>query len=59
MDHHEKHHEQHKKEREHENKLKKEQEALAENQSRRIHPGWFVALGSILIVAIVLFWTML
>jgi type VI protein secretion system component VasF len=59
MDHHEKHHEQHKKEREHENKLKKEHEARAENQPRRIHPAWFVALGSVLIVVIVLFWTML
>ncbi len=59
MDHQEKHHEQHKKQREHEDKLKKEKEQRDENQPRRIHPVWFVAVGSILIVVIVLFWTML
>jgi type VI protein secretion system component VasF len=58
MDHQEKHHEHHKKQREHEDKLKKEHEHLQEKQLRRIHPLWFVALGTILIVAVVLFWTM-
>jgi hypothetical protein len=59
MDHKEKHHEHHKKQREHEDRLKKERERQEESLPRRVHPAWFVVLGSALIVVIILVWTWL
>jgi hypothetical protein len=59
MDHQEKHHEQHRKEREHEKHVRKEHEHQEERSTRSIHPAWFIAIGSILIIAIVVFWTLL
>jgi hypothetical protein len=59
MDHKEQRHEHHKKEREHEDRLKKEREHREEKLPRRIHPAWFVVLGSVLIVVILIVWTML
>jgi hypothetical protein len=58
MDHQQKHHEHHKKEREHEDRLKKEREHHQEQMPRKIHPAWFIVMGSVLIGLIVLFWTM-
>jgi type VI protein secretion system component VasF len=56
MDHHEKHHQHHEKEREERIKHEKESERRGEKLPRRIHPAWFVALGCVLIVLVVLTW---
>jgi hypothetical protein len=57
MDHHEQHHLHHQKEREHEKKERKEHEHEQEKKLRSIHPAWFVALGIVLILLVVLVWT--
>ncbi len=59
MDRQEKHHQQHKKEHEHEARLKREHERHEESLPRRIHPAWFIVLGSVLIIIVVLVWTSL
>ena len=57
MTHHsEEHHQHHQKEREHHKKEQKEYEEREMKQLRVIHPAWFVALGIVLIVAVVLAW---
>jgi type VI protein secretion system component VasF len=57
MDHHEQHHLHHQKEREHEKKEHKAHEHEQEKMLRTIHPAWFVAMGIVLILLIVLVWT--
>jgi hypothetical protein len=57
MDHQEKHHEHHKKEREHEDKLKKEREHREEKLPRQIHSAWFVVVGCVLVILVILVWT--
>jgi len=57
MNHQEKHHEYHKKEREHEDKLKKQREHREEELPRRIHPAWFVVVGCVLVMLVILVWT--
>jgi hypothetical protein len=59
MDHKEQHHLHHQKEREHE---KREHKAHEHEQEKKtglssIHPAWFVGLGTVLIVLIVVLWT--
>jgi hypothetical protein len=56
MDHQEQHHLHHQKEREHEKKEHKLHEQQADRQVRKIHPAWFVGVGSALIVLIILVW---
>jgi len=58
MDHQDKHHEHHKKQREHEDKIKKEHEHQQERLPRKIHPAWFVIVGSVLIILVILIWSM-
>ena len=57
MDHHQQHEMHHKKERELENKHEKDHEREVEKQVRRTHPAWFVAMGVVFIILIVLVWT--
>lgn len=57
MDQHEKHHQHHEKEREHEKQEKKRHEHEEEQKPRVIHPGWFLAVGIVLIILVVLVWT--
>jgi hypothetical protein len=57
MDHKDQHHEQHRKEREEHKKEQKQYEGYEEKQIRTIHPAWFVAIGIVLIAAVVLVWT--
>jgi hypothetical protein len=56
MDHHEQHHLHHRKEREQHIQHEEERERRSEQQVRKIHPAWFVVLGSVLVVLIVLTW---
>ena len=56
MDHHEQHHQHHEKERQHEIARRKEQEREGMAGPRKIHPGWFVALGVVLTLLAVLVW---
>jgi hypothetical protein len=60
MDHKEQHHLHHEKEREHK---KKEHEAYERAQEKKtglssIHPAWFVGLGIVLVMSVVLLWTL-
>jgi hypothetical protein len=57
MDHHQQHEMHQKKEREQEKKHEKEHDREEEQQVRKIHPAWFVAIGVAFIVLIVLVWT--
>jgi type VI protein secretion system component VasF len=58
VDHHEQHHQHHEKEREQRIKHEKERERAEEQlPSWRIHPAWFVAVGAVLIVLVILVWT--
>jgi type VI protein secretion system component VasF len=57
MDHHEQHHQHHQKEREKRIEHEKERERQQEKLPTQIHPAWFVAVGVVLIVAVVLVWT--
>jgi hypothetical protein len=59
MDHHQQHHEHHQKEREHKKKLEKEHEHQQEQELGSIHPAWFVGVGVVLIVAVVMVWLFL
>jgi type VI protein secretion system component VasF len=59
MDHHEQHHQYHQKEREQRIKHEEERERQSETQIRKIHAAWFVALGSVLIVLIVVTWLLI
>jgi hypothetical protein len=59
MDHHEQHHEHHRKEREHEKELEKRREEAEMQKPRVIHPAWFVTLGVIGIVLVILVWSWL
>jgi len=59
MDHHEQHHEHHQKERERRIEHEKEVERREDKEPRRIHPAWFVGLGAVFIVIIILGWTLL
>jgi hypothetical protein len=58
MDHQEQHHEHHRKERGHEKHERKLDEHREEaSLGSTIHPFWFIAVGAVLIVAVVLVWT--
>jgi hypothetical protein len=59
MDHHQQHHEHHRKEREEKKKHEHEHENQTEKVSSGIHPAWFLALGVVLTLAVVLLWIML
>jgi hypothetical protein len=59
MDHHEQHHQHHEKERQERIRHEKERERESEQLPRKIHPAWFVALGTVLIVLVVVTWTLL
>jgi hypothetical protein len=56
MDHHEQHHQHHEKEREKHIKHEKEHERQSERLPRKIHPLWFLVLGTVLILGVVLTW---
>ena len=58
MDHKQQHHQHHQKEREHEKKEHKEHERQMEDKSPGIHPAWFLTVGAVLIVLVVLVWTL-
>ena len=58
MDHREQRHQHHEKEREKRIEREKEFERKEERLPRRIHPAWFVAVGVVLIVLVVLTWTL-
>jgi hypothetical protein len=59
MDHQEKRHQHHEKERHERIEREKEKERAEEKLPVRIHPAWFVGLGVLLILIIVLGWTFL
>lgn len=58
MDHHERHHEHKEKERERRDAEKKAHEHAEEAKLRVIHPLWFLVVGTILTLGVVLAWTM-
>jgi hypothetical protein len=59
MDHHQAHHEHHRKEREEEKRREHEREARGGDDLRAIHPVWFLVLGSLLTLAVVLTWILI
>jgi len=59
MDHQDEHHLHHEEEREHKKEERKQHEHEQERGPRTIRPAWFLALGAVLITAVVLFWTFL
>jgi type VI protein secretion system component VasF len=59
MDHQERHHQHHEKEREKRLVQEREIQREEENRVRRIHPGWFVALGIVLVGLVVLTWILI
>jgi hypothetical protein len=59
MDHQERRHQKHEKEREERLALERESEREEAKQVRRIHPGWFVGLGIVLIGLVVLTWILI
>jgi hypothetical protein len=56
MDHHQQHHQHHQKEREKRIEHEKERERESEKRSWPIHPTWFVVLGIVLVLLVVLTW---
>ena len=56
MDHHEHHHQRHEKERERRIAQEKEAERRGEGVPRKVHPAWFVVLGTVLVGLVVLTW---
>ena len=56
MDHHERHHQRHEKERERRVEQEKQAERRGERLPRRVHPAWFVVLGTVLVGLVVLTW---
>jgi hypothetical protein len=56
MDHHEQRHQHHEKEREQRIRREEESERRGENLPRKIHPAWFVVLGTVLLALVVLTW---
>jgi hypothetical protein len=56
MDHHEQRHQHHEKEREQRIRREELSERRAENLPRKIHPAWFVVLGTVLLALVVLTW---
>jgi hypothetical protein len=56
MDHHEQHHQHKEKEREHRIAQEKAHERQSEKLPGRIHPLWFLVLGSVLLGLVVLVW---
>ena len=59
MNHKEQHHQKHEKEREHEKKEHKKHEQQQEKNSLPFHPAWLVAVGTVLVLAVLLIWTLL
>jgi hypothetical protein len=58
MDHHEQRHQHHEKEREERIRREEQDERRAENLPRKIHPAWFVVLGTVLLALVVLTWVL-
>jgi hypothetical protein len=56
MNHHEQHHQHHEKEREQRIRREEERERKNEKLPRRIHPLWFLVLGTVLIALVLLTW---
>jgi hypothetical protein len=56
MDHRERHHEEHRAEREKKKKEKAEHDRQEERKPGAVHPGWFFAIGFVLILLVVLVW---
>src|SRR5215467_8788675 len=56
MDHHEQRHQHHEKEREQRIRREEESERRGENLPRKMHPAWFVVLGTVLLGLVVLTW---
>jgi hypothetical protein len=60
MDHKEERHLHHQKEREHEKAREKQHEQEEEKKLRVLHPAWFLVLGIVLVLVVVLgVWTLL
>ena len=59
MSHKQEHDQRKEKHRQEKNQQEKQREADWEKQPRKIHPGWFMLIGVILIVMVVITWTML
>jgi len=58
MDHHEQHHQHHEHERQARIRYEKERERASARLPRKIHPAWFLVLGIVLIVLVILTWTL-
>jgi type VI protein secretion system component VasF len=56
MDHHEQHHQHHEKERQEHIQREKERERESDKAPARIHPAWFITLGAVLVLVVVLSW---
>jgi type VI protein secretion system component VasF len=56
MDHHHQHHQHHQKEREERIQHEKERERQSEKAPWKIHPTWFVILGTVLVLLVILTW---
>jgi hypothetical protein len=59
MDHQERRHQHHEKEREKRLAQEREIERAEEKQVRRIHPGWLVGVGIVLVGMVVLTWMLI
>jgi hypothetical protein len=59
MSHKQEHDQRHEKHRQEKIQHEKQREAEWEKKPRRIHPGWFMGVGIVLIVMVVVVWTMI
>jgi hypothetical protein len=59
MDHRERHHQHHEKEREERIEHEKERERREERLPRKIHPAWFLVLGTVLVGLVILTWVLI
>jgi hypothetical protein len=59
MNHHEQHHQHHEKERERRIEHEKERERHSDRLPRKIHPAWFLVLGTVLLGLVILTWILL
>lgn len=58
MDHQDQHHQRKEKERDEHRKEQREHDSRAVESGSPIHPAWFVAIGVVLVGAVILVWTL-
>lgn len=57
MDHQEQHHQHHEKEREEKKKEQHQHETAEEKNGLPMHPAWFMVIGAVLIILVILVWS--